>query len=251
LVRIERAKRLVIYQLHDLGLPVVDRMQDPLRGLAFDLLSSRGQPVVTGHADGVITIDLSESDDVHRTMLRAQLDEPYRTVVGHIRHEIGHYYWMVLVEHGVGLESFRETFGDERASYEQAVARHYREGPPSDWRETRVSAYASMHPWEDWAETFAHYLHIRDALQTAAAWGIAIAGPAGDPDAAPGVVPMDTVEVRSFADVVRDWRVVSGALNALNRSMGHDDPYPFDLPDPVIDRLELVHRLVVGAAGRG
>jgi hypothetical protein len=108
-----------------------------------------------------------------------------------------------------------------------------------------------MHPWEDWAETFAHYLHIRDALQTAAAWGISVAGPAGDPASTPGVVPMDTVDAASFAVVVRDWRVVSGALSALNRSMGHDDPYPYELPGTVIDRLELVHRLVIGASGAG
>jgi hypothetical protein len=251
LERTERAKRRVVYQLYDLGLPVVDRAQDQERGLAFDLLSSRGQRVVTGHADGVITIDLAESDDVHRTMLRTQLEEPYRTVVGHIRHEVGHHYWMVLVEQGGRLDEVRGLFGDERASYEDALRRHYREGAPAGWQATHVSAYATMHPWEDWAETFAHYLHIRDALQTAAAWGMTVAGPAGDPAPRAGAVPMDSVEAGSFAAVVRDWRLISGALNALDRSMGHDDPYPFELPDPVIDRLELVHRLVVDSSRPG
>jgi hypothetical protein len=251
LARTELAKRRVVYQLYDLGLPVVDRAQDPERGLAFDLLSSREGPVVTGHADGVITIDLAESDDVHRTMLQAQLDEPYRTVVGHIRHEIGHYYWRVLVEDAGHTEAFRALFGDERASYADALQRHYRDGARPGWQTAHVSAYATMHPWEDWAETFAHYLHIRDTLQTAAAWGITIAGPVGGPGSPAGVVPMDAVDQETFAPVVDDWRLVSGALNALNRSMGHDDLYPFELPGPAVERLELVHRLVTDAsAGR-
>jgi hypothetical protein len=247
LARTELAKRRVIYQLSDVGLPVTDRAQDPRHGLAFDLLSSRDGPVITGHADGVVTIDLAESDDVHRAMLQAQLDEPYRTVVGHIRHEIGHYYWMVLVDDAGRHEGFRQVFGDERVSYQESLERHYRDGAPAGWQGTFVSAYATMHPWEDWAETFAHYLHIRDVLQTAAGWGIVVSGPAGGPGSTPGVVPMDRIEDGSFAPVARDWRLVSEALNALNRSMGHADPYPFELPPPAIDRLELVHHLVIEA----
>ena len=250
LARTELAKRRVVYQLYDLGLPVVDRAQDPVRGLAFDLLSSRAGPVVTGHADGVITIDLAESDDAHRMMLQAQLDEPYRTVVGHIRHEIGHYYWMVLVEDAGQEDAFRALFGDERDSYADALQRHYREGAPVGWESTYVSAYATMHPWEDWAETFAHYLHIRDTLQTAAAWGISVAGPAGGSGPSTGVVPMDTLEDETFTTVARDWAIVSAALNSLNRSMGHADLYPFDLPGPAVERLELVHRLVTDAGTR-
>lgn len=247
LARTEGAKRRVIYQLHDLGLPVVDRVRDPERGLAFDLLSSRDGPVTIGHADGVITIDLAESDDAHRVMLQAQLDEPYRTVVGHIRHEIGHYYWMVLVDAGGHLDAFRARFGDERASYQDALQRHYREGAPAGWQASYVSAYATMHPWEDWAETFAHYLHIRDTLQTAAAWGISVAGPVGAVEPSASVVPMDTLTNEDFAAVAEDWRRVSDALNALNRSMGHAEAYPFELPPPVIERLDMIHRLVLGA----
>jgi hypothetical protein len=183
-------------------------------------------------------------------MLQAQLDEPYRTVVGHIRHEIGHYYWMVLVEDAGRVEAFRALFGDERASYADALQRHYREGAPTGWRSTYVSAYATMHPWEDWAETFAHYLHIRDTLQTAAAWGISVAGPAGGTEPSIGVVPMDPLVGETFAPVARDRALVSAALNALNRAMGHQDLYPFDLPGPAVDRLELVHRLV-GATNAG
>ena len=127
---------------------------------------------MTGHADGVITLDLREVDDVHRTRMRDQLHEPYRTVLGHFRHEIGHFYQPSLM---AGREDeVRALFGDERADYQAALDRHYAEGAPEDWEQSFVSAYATMHPWEDWAETFAHFLHIRDLMQTAAAWRLGV-----------------------------------------------------------------------------
>ena len=149
----------------------------PTLGLAFDLLSSRFEPVTTGHADGVITIDLAEGDDAHRERMRHELGEPYRTLLGHLRHEIGHYYWTVLVDRAGRHDEFRALFGDERADYGAALDRHYANGPTPGWEERYVSAYATAHPWEDWAETFAHYLHIRDTLQTAAAYGVIVTGP--------------------------------------------------------------------------
>ena len=233
----ELAKRRVVYQLYDLGLPVVDRAQDPARGLAFDLLSSRYGPVVTGHADGVITIDLAESDDAHRVMLQAQLDEPYRTVVGHIRHEIGHYYWMVLVEDGGHVEAFRALFGDERASYPDALQRHYREGAPPGWRSTYVSAYATMHPWEDWAETFAHYLHIIDAAETAEDYAVM---------APSGVRPTSG----DFGELLEYWRFVVEAVNGVAESLGLSEVYPFTPSGPVVDKLHFVHRSIAQNAQR-
>src|SRR5262249_4672091 len=146
-------------------------------GLAFDLLSSTDGPISTGHSHGVITLDLAEGDDGHRETMRVELDEPYRTLLGHFRHEVGHYYWMRLVEGTPALPVFRSLFGDERIDYAAALAGHYAGDPTPTWEETFVSAYAASHPWEDWAETFAHYLHIRDALQTAAAFGVVVAGP--------------------------------------------------------------------------
>ena len=166
-VRAEAAKRRLVYQLLDLDLPVLPWMDDPTRGLAVDLLSSRDRSVVTGHADGLITLDLAEGDDPHREAVRVKLREDYRTLLGHLRHESGHYYWEQLIAGPDQLESFRALFGDERADYQEAIQRHYDEGPPAAWAQTYVSAYATMHPWEDWAETFAHYLHLRDLLQTA------------------------------------------------------------------------------------
>ncbi len=240
----EAAKRRLVFQLHELGLPIVSRTEDPGDGLAFDLLSSRDQPVCTGHEDGLITLDLSESDDSHRERVRRELGEPYRTVLGHLRHEIGHYYWPRLVAQSGHVEAFRALFGDERADYAQALEEHYRPAPPTVWDDAYVSWYATMHPSEDWAETFAHYLHIRDTLQTADAFGIEVSGPGASvlaeatPDAGGG----------GFEALLDAWLPLSYALNAVNRSMGKDDLYPFVLSPAVVEKLGFVHELVGQAA---
>ena len=170
----EKAKRRLIVELHELKLPIVGRDEDPDYGLAFDLLSSEFEKVFTGHENGVITLDLAEGDDVHREQLRVAMDEPYRTLLGHFRHEIGHYYYYRLVDPSQDYrQQFRELFGDPDADYQAALDRHYNEGAPPDWEKNYVSSYATMHPAEDWAETFAHYLHIRDTLDTAAAFSFA------------------------------------------------------------------------------
>ncbi len=244
--RAEAAKRRLVFQLLDLALPIGE-------GLAFDLLSSRFGPVVTGHDDGVITIDLAESDDVRREQRRAELSEPYRTMLGHFRHEIGHYYWPVLVERTVELERWRELFGDERLDYECAIQRYYDEGAPGDWSHRYVSAYATMHPWEDWAETFAHYLHIRDTMQTASAYGLFVAGPAVTADGSLSAAPGHADDRRPFESLVGDWLPLTYALNAVNRSMGRSDLYPFTLAQTVIEKLTFVHarvRAVSAAGGR-
>ena len=217
----------LVYQLDDLGLPT--------DGLAFDLLSSAEEPVTTGHADGVVTIDLAEGDDAHREALRVQLAEPYRTMLGHLRHETGHYYWTVLVEPSPAR--FRELFGDERADYAEALQRHYSSPAPVGWEQEYVSTYATAHPWEDWAESFAHYLHIRDTLQTAAAYGMQVHGRA----------PLDSTpreDPDGFAEIVETWLPLTYALNAVNRSMGKDDLYPFVLSEAVLAKLAFVHDLV-------
>ena len=239
----EAAKRRLVFQLLELGLPAPPH--DGEQGLAFDLLSSAVEPVVTGHADGVVTIDLAEGDAAHRERMRRDLGEPYRTMLGHLRHETGHYFWTVLVEPDPEARaSFRDLFGDERADYGEALRRHYDGGPPAEWVSRYVSAYAAAHPWEDWAETFAHYLHIRDTLQTAAAFGMLVTGPGLDPGlmAAPALDAGDR-----FEDILDDWLPLTYALNAVNRSMGRDDLYPFVLSPPVIEKLACVDELVASA----
>ncbi|MGQ0623483.1 MAG: zinc-binding metallopeptidase family protein [Sporichthyaceae bacterium] len=248
--RAQAALRRLLYQLDDLGLPVISREHDPARGLAFDLLSSAQEQVITGHADGIITIDLAEGDDGHREALRVRLAEPYRTLLGHVRHEVGHWYWTVLVEHTPALSGFRATFGDERADYGLALAAHYDSDPRPDWDQHFVSVYATAHPWEDWAETFAHYLHIRDSLQTAAAFGVVVTGPvistAPSEQAPLSSVPLEDMD--DFDMLIDTWLPLTYALNAVNRSMGKHDLYPFVLSAPVVDKLRQVHRLIAAQA---
>ena len=232
----EAAKRRLLHQLMGLGLPVIDRSVDEERGVAFELLSSRGQKVITGHEAGVITLDLSESDDVHREFVRQQLGEPYRTVLGHLRHEIGHYYWPSIVEQNGQLDAFRALFGDERVSYEDALEQHYAEGH-DDWVHTHVSQYATMHPWEDWAETFAHYLHIHSGLATADAVGLDV----GEPALSAGRAAWNARDHVSIGEMTQSWLALSLALNAMSRSIGQSDLYPFVLSPEVVEKLDFVH----------
>lgn len=238
----EAAKRMLVAQLDSLGLPVRPRTGDGSDGLAFDLLSSAHSSVTTGHADGVITLDLAEGDDAHREAVRVSLREPYRTVLGHLRHEIGHYYWPILAEDD---PRFVELFGDATVDYTTALNDHYGRSDDRDWTATHVSRYAAAHPWEDWAETFAQYLHIRDVLHTAAAWGVRVTGPdlplTAPVVADPATTPVNTTD---FASTVTTWLPLSFALNALNQSMGHHDLYPYLLPPPVLEKLNYVHDVV-------
>ena len=233
----EAAKRRLLHQLMALGLPV------DAEHVSFELLSSRGQNVITGHDSGVITLDLSESDDAHREFVRQQLGEPYRTVLGHLRHEIGHYYWERLILDTDHLDAFRTLFGDERESYEAALERHYSTAAAVDWRGTHVSQYATMHPWEDWAETFAHYLHIDAGLATAASIGLTV----GEPARTAGQAAWTTREHIEIGPMVQSWLGLTIALNAMARSIGESDLYPFVLSPVVVEKLNFVHRAIAAA----
>jgi hypothetical protein len=248
LAKTEESKRRMLIQLGDLGLPIVPWYTQP-GGLGFDLLSSlsEGRRVTIGHANGIITIDLAESLDDRREALRVRLGEPYRTMLGHLRHEVGHYYQKVLITDEETWSRCRALFDDERASYQEAIKRHYSLGAPEGWQESYISEYATMHPWEDFAETFAHYLHITGTLQTAAAIGIqldAAVTSARDTD----VVPRDSYADEPVQLLLSDWEWMSQAFNRINRSMGFGDLYPFDIPAPAKRKLGFVHELVTRAA---
>ncbi|WP_233887574.1 zinc-binding metallopeptidase family protein [Paraburkholderia flagellata] len=250
--RLESAKRRLLYTLGALGLPLVTRTEDPEHGLQFEFLEATGdgQQIMTGHDHGLITMNIAEADDAHRERTRVSLHEPYRTLLGHFRHEVGHYYFDRLIAQeptGRWLEPFRRCFGDERADYAQALAAHYAEGPAPDWAERHVSAYASVHPWEDWAETWAHYLHIVDTLDTATACGLALLPDSPDE---PTLVDQTPVDEASFDSLMARWFPLTYALNSLNRSLGMPDGYPFALPTPVIDKLRFVHRVISASSSR-
>ena len=230
----EAAKRRLIFGLDELRLPI--RVSDGYNGLAFDLLSSSQGRIITGHLNGIITLDLAESKDSHREALRESMDEPYRTVLGHFRHEIGHYYCDEFALTADRREEFRALFGDETTSYDEALQRHYSTGAGHDWQNNFISAYATMHPLEDFAEVFGHFLHIADTLQTAEEFGLisdgAVVGPLEAPMA--GVI-------------ARTWLPLTKGLNQMNRSMGRPDLYPFVLAAPVITKLAFVADLVAKA----
>ena len=247
LASVEEAKRRLLLQLGSLGLPIVGWDIAP-GGLGFDLVSSLsdGRSVMIGHANGIITIDLAESLDDRREALRVRLGEPYRTILGHLRHEVGHYYQNVLLTSDEAWRRCRELFGDERTSYKEALSHHYRFGAPDDWHTSFISEYATMHPWEDFAETFAHYLHITGTLQTAAAIGIeldAAVTSMRDTD----VVPLESYEDQPVQRLLNDWEWMSQAFNRINRSMGFGDLYPFDIVEPVRRKLGFMHDIVTRA----
>jgi hypothetical protein len=240
--RIEAAKRRLLYSLYALKLPVVSRKDRPEGGLAFRFLKgTENEPVMTGHENGVITLNIDEADFAFRENMREKMGEGYRTVLGHLRHEIGHYYWDLLVRNEM-LEGFRALFGDERASYEDSLERHYGNGPPANWADSFISAYATMHPWEDWAETWAHYLHMVDTLETAKSHGLTVRAPAAD---GPGErIATDRLAFSDFEALTAGWNALTLALNSLNRSMGMKDAYPFVLSPKVLGKLRFVHELV-------
>lgn len=236
-VAAEAGKRRLVYQLDQLALPIEVRSSATPEGLAFDLVHLPGEGGITGHLDGVVTLDLSETDDVHREELRRRLGEPFRTVIGHLRHEVGHHYWARLVGQTDHLGGFRRLFGDERIDYGEAVDRHY-SGGHDPWDRTRfVTAYAASHPLEDWAETFAHYLHITDVIDTAVAHDLV------PPDSAP-VVVTNALTSLELVDLLDAWRPINTAVNAIAETLGVPAVYPFEPTGVVVDKLAFTHRQV-------
>ncbi len=206
--------------------------------------------MLTGHDLGDITINIAEADDAERERRRTAMHEPYRTLLGHFRHEVGHYYWDRLVRDAPALIPYREIFGDEREDYGEALKKHYKDGPPTDWREHYVSAYATTHSWEDFAETWAHYLHIVDTLETARSFGIRVE-PTGLAAAETLATKVDfsPYTADSIEPIVKAWVPLTFAINSLNRSMGLRDFYPFVLTPTIIEKLGFIHDLVHGWVG--
>lgn len=241
--QIEAAKRHLFYTLARLGL---NGPAGPVYEFLADLPGA--PPVVTGHAQGVITLNVAEADDDERTRRRLALHEPYRTLLGHLRHESGHYFWDALVLHGGHVEAFRALFGDERRDYAEALREHYARAPlhAQDWQNQHVSAYAAAHPWEDWAETWAHYLHLVDMLETAEAFRTRMSVPG--PLEAPQYVMVNPFAwpAPSFDDMLAAWMPLTLLLNSLNRSLGQSDAYPFAPSSGAQRKLRFVHDLVRG-----
>ncbi len=240
---LERAKKRLLYSLLRFDLPL-DGARWGKGRLSFDFISN----ATTGHLDGVITIDIAEADTVERERQRKYFGEPYRSLLGHLRHESGHFYWMVLVEAAGRLEAFRALFGDERQEYGEALARHHAEGPPADWSAEHVSAYASSHPWEDWAETWALYLHMVDAIDTAEAEARNLRAAGRSPGPLWPRRAHDPYRDATFDALITRWVPLTIAMNSLSRSLGHADLYPFIVPPPAYEKMAFVHDVVRAGA---
>jgi hypothetical protein len=239
----EAAKRRLLHQLDELSLPVEVRSATAPDGLAFDLVHLPGHGGITGHLDGVVTLDLAEVDDRHRDDLRRRLGEPYRTVIGHLRHEIGHHYWGRLVGQSSDVKHFRRLFGDERSDYRTSIERFYT-CPTASWDHARfVSPYAASHPFEDWAETFAHYLHIADATDTAIAHDLV-------PHRRTAAIEDPGLPSDEFTAMLDTWRPINAAVNAIAESLGAPAVYPFDPSAAVIEKLAFVHQQIRAHARR-
>jgi len=247
----EAAKRRLIYSALRLKLPLANRSDDPERGLGFRFMADTVKPdgttekVLTAHDHGLITLNIEEADDAAREKMRLGMKEPYRTLLGHFRHETGHYYWDRLVDGSKFIEPYRDLFGDERQDYDEALKAYYASGAPTDWQDHYISMYATMHPWEDWAETWAHYLHIQDTLEVAVDFGLVgrriKIDPTGKADGARA-----SLKPKPFAEVMEAWAELTIALNSLNRSMGLRDLYPFVLSKPVVEKLHFISQVIAG-----
>ncbi len=260
---LEQAKRRLLYTLMALALPLPDKQQSE-EGLSFHFLTDKDADdhfrtplthmgaVFTGHSQGDITINLAEADDVARHRMRVSMGEQYRTLLGHFRHEIGHFFWDLLIRDNPDLLArFTELFGDPDLSYQEALDKHYHRDPnDTSWQSSFISAYATMHPWEDWAETFSHYLHMIDTLETARSWEIRTdIGLREETTAsvAEMVLPQDGEADFPLEDILDNWLHLSVIMNSLNRSMGQDDAYPFVVVEPVQEKLAFVHEVLMGA----
>lgn len=239
--RLEAAKRRLLNTIDRLGLPYA--AVEPR--LSFDFKADVEPPandwrnagakeiVYTGHAKGKITINIREADDAVREKLRVKFHEAHRTLIGHFHHEIGHYYWQLLVQ-GRREKEFIQLFGDHKAPpYAEAMAAYYENGPRPDWQTSYISAYATAHPWEDFAETFALYLDMATVLDTAHHLFKSV---------------RVNFRSRTAAPLVARYQEVGVLVNEFNRSVGLIDLVPEVIAAPVVAKLELIHKIVKGAA---
>lgn len=250
--RIEVAKHRLVYSLLRFKLPVISKFQDEEKGIAFDFMAENNQGterLLTGHDHGLITLNIDEADDAIREMARNQMDEVYRTVLGHFRHEIGHYYWDQLIKDTNRLQPFRNLFGDETTDYAAALKQHYSKAASDSWSTKFISAYANAHPWEDWAETWAHYMHIVDTLETAYSFGLTVNPRVADAENVMSAsLNIDPYTSKYFEDIIERWIPLSFVMNSLNRAMGMKDSYPFVINEAVREKLNFIHETIRGEA---
>ena len=241
--RLEMAKRRLFYDLDLLQLPYGTGPQIVQPALYFDFkadvtltneywgTTGSKEKVYTGHDNGIVTINIREADDVERERLRVELGEAQRTLLGHFRHEIGHYYWDALVKKRCEA-AFIQVFGDPmNPSYQEALTAYYNTAPPNNWQSQFVSAYATMHPWEDFAETFATYLDMVSLLDTA--YHISFF------NGSPSLSHLDTIVIQ--------YQQLGISLNELNRSKGIMDVVPEIVSPGVKEKMQFIHEVIAAS----
>ena len=232
-LRLEKAKKRLIFSLARIGLPLKNGWGSSVEGLLFDFVESMGDKVVTtGYSDGIITINSLEADHVARVSAKYALNERYRTIIGHLRHETGHYYLdkfdlppnlKKILE-----DNFGNLFNKNLSEYNEALQSYYKNGPAENWEENYISAYASAHPIEDWAESWSHYLLIMDTLETLQEEGYFD----------------DCIDKMNITEKLEKWRSLSSSLNQITRSLGMQDAYPFTLGKKVSEKIACVSKFI-------
>jgi len=245
-----------------LGITLPSKVENAQAGLAFDIVSTLSNPNVTmGHLNGVITVNLEEADDTYRQINRQQLGENSRTLLGHFRHESAHYLWQRFMSELAWDDpqrlAFRERFGDEWLDYATALSTHYQRGAPVGWEQNYITGYAASHPWEDWAETWAHYLQILDGLETCESLGIQVKHIAlplvmlpGEAGTLPAMLPQNGLADGEFLAWLQRWMCLSTVLNEISHSIGEPPLYPFVISVRVAQKLRLAHHLAKVCGGR-
>lgn len=242
--KIEIAKHRLVYSLLKLELPIKKKINNSVEGIAFDFtVDHSAKSVMTGHQSGLITINIKEADEAERAKNKHDLNEKYRTLLGHFRHEIGHYYWDVLIKNDPKqLQKFRKLFGDETVNYEQAL-RGYYSNPNKNTSNHYISIYATSHPWEDWAESWAHYMHLMDTVETAFNFGIQLDTESLNARNITAPKISDPYAVKKFIDIFNMWVPLGFAVNGLSRSMGHPEFYPFVISEEIVEKLSFIHKI--------
>lgn len=243
--RIELAKRRLLYTLDLLGLPYGTAAENFPVPLSFDFKGDATQKrtlwfnmnkveqVYTGHASGKVTINIREADNVERERARMSFGEAHRTIIGHFRHEMGHYFWDVLVKNQCEAECVA-VFGDHfDPDYGTALEIYYQNGAKENWKKNYISGYATMHPWEDFAESFATYLDMISVLDIAF-----------HADELYAVEPTQA----SFADISKHYSKLGLLLNEMNRAMGLLDLVPEVHTAGILKKVEFIHDLLSNAA---
>jgi hypothetical protein len=253
--RMELAKRRLVYSLLNFKLPIANKTDDPQQGLAFAFLEDgiktdgSASKVLTGHEKGLITLNIAEADDAVREKIRQAMGEPHRTLLGHFRHEIGHYYWDRLMRGSKFLDRYRELFGNEDVDYAESLKRYYSSGAPANWEDNYISAYATAHPWEDWAESWAHFMHIQDTLEVANDFGLVGKSMRLDPNDSNRKSWLSSGQT-TFEEIIGAWSELMIALNSINRSMGLLDAYPFVLSPAVVNKLGFIFQVVSAGSAK-